>query len=92
MGQLAAVSAIPGVVFTGGFEGRLHALSTVDGHDLWEFDTARAFPTVNSVKAKGGTMAAPGPTIVSGMVFAGSGYGVFGTDVPGNVLLAFSIE
>jgi len=92
MGQLAAVSVIPGVVFTGGFDGRLHALSTVDGHDLWEFDTAREFPTVNSVKAKGGTMAAPGPTIVGGMVFAGSGYGVFGTDVPGNVLLAFSIE
>jgi polyvinyl alcohol dehydrogenase (cytochrome) len=91
-GQLAAVSVIPGVVFTGGFDGRLDALSTADGHVLWEFDTAREFPTVNNVKAKGGTMAAPGPTIAGGMLFAGSGYGVFGTDQPGNVLLAFSIE
>jgi polyvinyl alcohol dehydrogenase (cytochrome) len=92
VGQLAAVSVIPGVVFTGGFDGRLDALSTVDGHVLWEFNTAREFPTVNNVKAKGGTMAAPGPTIAGGMVFTGSGYGVFGTDQPGNVLLAFSIE
>jgi polyvinyl alcohol dehydrogenase (cytochrome) len=91
-GQLAAVSVMPGVVFTGGFDGVLDALSTVDGHILWEFDTAHDFSTVNKVHAKGGTMAAPGPTIAGGMVFAGSGYGVFGTDQPGNVLLAFSIK
>jgi len=92
MGQLAAVSVIPGVVFTGGFDGRLDALSAGDGHVLWEFDTAREFITVNKISAKGGTMAAPGPTIAGGMVFAGSGYGVFGTDQPGNVLLAFSAQ
>jgi polyvinyl alcohol dehydrogenase (cytochrome) len=92
IGQSAAVSLIPGVVFTGGWDGRLDALSIVDGHVLWEFDTAREFPTVNKVKAKGGTIAAPGPTIAGGMLFAGSGYGVFGTDQPGNVLLAFSIK
>jgi polyvinyl alcohol dehydrogenase (cytochrome) len=86
------VSAIPGVIFTGGWDGRLDALSTSDGRFLWEFDTAREFTTVNKVQAKGGTIAAPGPTIAGGMLFAGSGYGVFGTDQPGNVLLAFSIE
>jgi polyvinyl alcohol dehydrogenase (cytochrome) len=91
-GQLAAVSVIPGVVFTGGFDGRLDALSTTDGHVLWEFDTAREFDTVNKVKARGGTMAAPGPTIAAGMLLVGSGYGVFGSDQPGNVLLAFSVE
>ena len=91
-GQLAAVSVIPGLVFTGGFDGRLDALSTSDGHVLWEFDTARQFTTVNQVPAKGGTMAAPGPIIVGGRLFAGSGYGVFGTDQPGNVLLAFAID
>jgi polyvinyl alcohol dehydrogenase (cytochrome) len=91
-GQYAAVSVIPGVVFTGGFDGRLNALDTRDGHVMWEFETAREFTTVNQVKAKGGTMAAPGTTIAGGMLFAGSGYGVFGTDQPGNVLLAFSIE
>jgi polyvinyl alcohol dehydrogenase (cytochrome) len=92
IGQYAAVSVIPGVVFTAGWDGRLDALSAADGHVLWEYDTAREFSTVNNVKAKGGTMAAPGPTVAGGMLFAGSGYGVFGTDQPGNVLLAFSIE
>jgi polyvinyl alcohol dehydrogenase (cytochrome) len=91
-GQYAALSVIPGVVFAGGFDGILDALSTADGHVLWEFDTARDFTTVNKVPAKGGTMGAPGTTIAGGMLFAGSGYGVFGTDRPGNVLLAFSIE
>jgi polyvinyl alcohol dehydrogenase (cytochrome) len=92
MGQSAAVSAIPGVIFTGGWDGRLDALSTMDGRVLWEFDTAREFATVNQVPAQGGTIAAPGPVIAGGMLLAGSGYGVFGTDQPGNVLLAFSIE
>ena len=60
-----------------------------DGHLLWQYDTMRDFQTVNGVKAKGGSMAAPGPTVVDGMVFVGSGY-TFTTGIPGNVLLAFS--
>lgn len=91
-GMSAAVTAIPGVVFVGGWDGTLHALSTKDGHKLWEFPTARKFVTVNKVPAKGGSFGAPGPTIAGGMLFVGSGYGVFGDDLPGNVLLAFSIQ
>ena len=35
----------------------------------------------------------PGVTVAGGMLFADSGYGVFGgNDVTGNVLLAFSLE
>src|SRR5271170_6900884 len=37
----AAATAMPGVVFVAGSDGRLHALSTADGHVLWEYDTAR---------------------------------------------------
>ncbi len=88
-GNQAAVSAIDGVVFAGGRDGVLHALSTTDGHSLWEFDTSREFDPVNKVPAHGGSLVAPGPVIAGGRLFIGSGYFVLG-DKPGNVLLAFS--
>ena len=91
-GVNAAVSAIPGVAFVGGWDGVLHALSTVDGHILWEYNTARKFTTVNGVPANGGSFGAPGPTIASGMLFTTSGYAFFGGIKTGNVLLAFSAE
>jgi polyvinyl alcohol dehydrogenase (cytochrome) len=92
VGMSAAATAIPGAVFVGGWDGILHALSTTDGRKLWEYPTARKFLTVNKVPAKGGSFGAPGPTVAGGMLFVGSGYGVFGDDLPGNVLLVFSIE
>ena len=88
----AAVTAVPGAVFTGGWDGKLQALSTADGHVLWQFDTARDFKTVNGVKAKGGAMGSAGPTVAGGMLFVGSGYAVFSGDQAGNVLLAFSAQ
>jgi polyvinyl alcohol dehydrogenase (cytochrome) len=88
----AAVTGIPGAVFTGGWDGQLQALSTSDGHVLWQFDTARDFKTVNGVKAKGGAMGSAGATVADGMVFVGSGYAVFSGDQAGNVLLAFSAK
>ena len=91
VGMSAAVTAIPGVAFVGGWDGTLHAVSTADGHKLWEFETARDFATVNGIAAKGGSFGAPGPTVGGGMLFVGSGYSVFG-DSPGNVLLAFSVN
>ena len=87
----AAVTVIPGVLFVAGSDGRLWALSTSDGHALWTFDTARAFDTVNSVAAHGGSVVSAGPTVVNGMLFVGSGYGVV-SDTPGNVLLAFGVQ
>jgi polyvinyl alcohol dehydrogenase (cytochrome) len=92
LGASAAVTAIPGVVFSGGWDGVLRAISAEDGHVLWEYNTMKEFTTVNGVAAKGGSMGAPGPTIAGGMVFVGSGYvGAIG-GFPGNVLLAFSPE
>jgi polyvinyl alcohol dehydrogenase (cytochrome) len=87
----AAVTAIPGVVFLGGSDGKLWALASSDGRPLWTFETARAFDTVNAVPAHGGAIIAPGPTVAGGMLFVGSGYGVV-TDTPGNVLLAFGLD
>lgn len=45
----AVTSAIPGAVFLGGTDGKLHALASADGRELWSFDTAREFPAVNQV-------------------------------------------
>ena len=91
-GHDAAVSTIPGVVFSGGWDGVLRALSTSDGKILWSFDMARDFDTVNGVAAKGGSMGASGPTVAGGMVFAGAGYPGVQDGRNGNVLLAFSVE
>ena len=88
----AAVTAIPGVLFSGTMDGRLRALSTQDGKTLWEYDTARDFQTVNLVNANGGSISNAGATVVGGMVFANSGYSHHGGVIPGNVLLAFSVE
>ncbi len=80
---------MPGVVFSGGWDGVLRSFSTTDGKPLWQFETAHEFKTVNGVVAKGGSMGSAGPTIAGGMLFVGSGY-VFGGGNPGNLLLAFS--
>ncbi len=89
--QSAAVSAIPGAVFSGSEDGHMRAYATDDGHMLWDFDTARDYITVNQVPAKGGSIDGSGPAIVDGMVYVSSGYGTWG-GVPGNVLLAFSVD
>jgi polyvinyl alcohol dehydrogenase (cytochrome) len=80
---------MPGVVFIGGSDGKLWALSSDDGHPLWSYDTGHEFNTVNGVAAHGGSISAPGPTVAGGMLFVGSGYGIV-AETPGNVLLAFS--
>jgi polyvinyl alcohol dehydrogenase (cytochrome) len=87
----AAVSAIPGVVFSGSVDGHFRAYSSKDGEILWDFDTAQKFQTVNGIEAAGGSLDGGGPAIANGMVFTGSGYGLWG-GMPGNVLLAFSVD
>jgi polyvinyl alcohol dehydrogenase (cytochrome) len=79
-------------VFSGTMDGWLRAYSAQDGKVLWEYDTARDFPTVNGVNANGGSMSNAGPTVVGGMLFVNSGYSHHGGIIPGNVLLAFSPE
>jgi polyvinyl alcohol dehydrogenase (cytochrome) len=89
--QSAAVTAIPGVVFSGSLDGHLRAFATATGSMIWDIDTAREYQTVNGVKGNGGAIDGPGPVVVNGMLYTNSGYGVFG-GAPGNVLLAYSIE
>jgi polyvinyl alcohol dehydrogenase (cytochrome) len=90
-GQSAALTLIPGVVFSPGLDGHLRAFSTEDGTMVWDFDTAREYSTVNGVPGKGGSIDGAGPVVAGGMVFVNSGYPRNG-GMPGNVLLAFGAE
>jgi len=89
-GLSAAVSVIPGVVFSAGLDGMLRAFSSFDGRPIWQYNTAKEFDTVNGVKARGGSIGSAGATIVNGMVYVTSGYTGFQNGRPGNVLLAFA--
>jgi polyvinyl alcohol dehydrogenase (cytochrome) len=90
--QDAALTAIPGVVFAGSIDGHLRAYSTKDGAILWDYDTAHEFTAVNGVASKGGSISDGGPAIVGGMLFINSGYSHHSGIMPGNVLLAFSVN
>jgi polyvinyl alcohol dehydrogenase (cytochrome) len=88
--QSAAVTAIPGVVFSGGLDGHLRAYDTENGRVIWDVDTKGTYETVNGMSARGGSIDGPGPVVVGGMLYVNSGYAIFG-GVPGNVLLAFAV-
>ena len=88
--QSAAVSAIPGAVFSGSVDGHIRAFAANDGRILWDFDTVRSYETINGVPARGGSLNVAGPAIAGGTMFVNSGYVQNG--IPGNVLLAFSVD
>lgn len=89
--QSAAVTAIPGIVFSGGVDGHLRAYAAADGRIVWDIDTVREYRTVNGVAGHGGSLDGPGAVVVGGMLYVNSGY-AFGGTMPGNVLLAFSVD
>jgi polyvinyl alcohol dehydrogenase (cytochrome) len=89
--QGAAVTVIPGAVFSGSLDGGMRAYSTADGTILWTFDSNREFQTVNNAKAIGGGLEGPGAIVSGGMLYFNSGYGGF-VGNPGNVLLAFGVD
>ena len=89
--QSAAVTAIPGVIFSGGLDGHLRGYAAQDGRILWDVDTAIDYRTANGVKAHGGALDGPGAVIVGGTLYVNSGYAFLGA-APGNVLLAFSVD
>jgi polyvinyl alcohol dehydrogenase (cytochrome) len=89
-GQLAAVTAVPGLVFSGSMDGHLRGYSAKDGKIVWDFDTTTDFKTVNGVQAHGGSMSGSGPTVSDRMLFVTSGFDVT-AGMPGNVVLAFEV-
>jgi polyvinyl alcohol dehydrogenase (cytochrome) len=89
--QSSAVTAIPGIVFSGGLDGHLRAYSAEDGRIVWDVDTKTEYRAVNGVAARGGSIDGPGAVVVGGTLYVSSGYSFFGT-LPGNVLLAYSVD
>src|SRR5262249_48153250 len=71
--QSAAVTAIPGIVLSGGLDGHLRAYSSDKGAIVWDVDTVQKYETVNGVPANGGSIDGPGPVVAGGMVLVNSG-------------------
>jgi polyvinyl alcohol dehydrogenase (cytochrome) len=90
-GNSAAPLAIPGVVFAGHLDGYIRAYDAENGKVLWQFNTAQQYQAVNGIAGKGGAIDGPPPVVADGMLYVGSGYGMFG-QAGGNVLLAFEVE
>jgi polyvinyl alcohol dehydrogenase (cytochrome) len=86
-----AVSAMPGLVFSGSHDGHLRAYDVKTGKVAWDFDTAVEFKPVNGPSARGGSLDTGGPAIADGVVYVNSGYGQF-IGQGGNVLLALSVD
>ncbi|MGH8596551.1 MAG: PQQ-binding-like beta-propeller repeat protein, partial [Gammaproteobacteria bacterium] len=86
--QTAAVTAIPGVVFSGAMSGVMRAFDSDTGEVLWQYDTVREYQTVNGAQGRGGAIDQSGVVVVDGWVYLSSGYANWG-GLPGNVLLAF---
>lgn len=88
--QSAAVTAIPGAVFSGAADGGMRAYSAATGEVLWTFDSNPQFDTINGVPASGGSFDGPGPVVVDGMVYLLSGNCCI-VGRPGNALFAFEV-
>ena len=89
--QSAAVSALPGVVFSGSVDSHLRAYATDSGAVVWDYNADQEYESTNGVKTRGGSFDGPGPTIVDGMIYVHSGYG-FSGGIGGNALIAFSVN
>ena len=89
--QAAAVTAVPGAVFSGSADGGLRAYAADNGAVIWTFDANRQFETVNGVAGQGASFDGPGPVVAGGMMYVLSGDAGF-VGRPGNVLLAFAVE
>ena len=89
--QSMAVSALPGVVFSGSVDSHLRAYATDTGEVVWDYYADQEYESTNGIKTRGGSFDGPGPTIVDGMVYVMSGYG-FGGGQGGNALIAFSVD
>jgi polyvinyl alcohol dehydrogenase (cytochrome) len=92
LGYTSAPTVIPGVVFNGANDGYLRAFDSATGKLLWQTNTAREYTALNGDTAQGGSFEGAGPVIVDGMVYINSGYSQNYYSIPGNVLLAFSVD
>jgi polyvinyl alcohol dehydrogenase (cytochrome) len=88
--QPSGVTAIPGLVFAGSWDGHIRGYGSKDGAIVWDFDTAQSWDGVNGIKVKGGAIDMGGQVIAGGMLLVNSG--VTPIQHPGNALLAFTVD
>ena len=90
-GISAAVTATPGLVFSGAMDGHMRIHDSATGDVLWDYDTTADFATLSGEPAHGGSFGgANGALVHNGMLYLNSGYGIY-FHMPGNVLLAFEV-
>jgi polyvinyl alcohol dehydrogenase (cytochrome) len=89
LGLSGAPTVIDGAVLAGSVDGFLRAFDAATGELLFQYDTAREFETRNGVPGKGGAIDNASIVAAGGYVFVNSGYGLFPSQTPGNVFLAF---
>ncbi len=90
-GPSAAPTVLPGVLVIGGLDGRIRALDSRTGAELWTFETVKEFVTVNGIAGHGGSIDAGGAIAAGNMLYIQSGYSQF-AQLPGNVLLGFEAQ
>jgi len=88
--QPSGVTAIPGLVFVGSWDGHMRGYDAKDGKIVWDFDTAQTWDGVNGIKVKGGAIDMGGQTIAGGMLAVNSG--VTPIQHPGNALLMMTVD
>lgn len=92
----AALSVTNDVLFAGALDGEMKAFNTVDGSELWHYDSNIEFVDVAGNAGKGGTIDSVGAIPVDDMLLLNSGYDNFGgIDAyqagPGNGLFIFRL-
>lgn len=83
-------SALDDMVIATSLNGHLFAHDAETGDVIWEYDTVRAYDTINGVEAQGGAIDSSGPVISGDYLIVNSGYATF-SQMPGNVVLVFRL-
>ena len=86
--QPGAVTAIPGVIFSGSLDGHLRAFSADSGAKIWDVNTARKYHAVNGVDGAGGSVNGYSQIVANGVLYVNSGGSLL--THPGNLLIAFT--
>jgi polyvinyl alcohol dehydrogenase (cytochrome) len=86
-----AITVAGDLVLAGGNDGWMKIYDSHDGKVLWQFDTAREFPSQGNGIARGGSISGgAGPLAYRGTLIVSSGYGLTGR-MPGNALMVFEV-
>jgi polyvinyl alcohol dehydrogenase (cytochrome) len=88
-GLSAAITALPGAVLAGGYDGWLRAYDSASGQVIWSFDTTVPLTTISGETAHGGSLEGGGPLVADGKLFITSG-SLYGGRMPGNVLIVLA--